>query len=638
MKKFVAFAIAINVMMSAVSLTSLAAEKTEKADLPESVYQQLVEQVNIDINEDGIITEEEYCNATSITLDLEGVDSIDFLDRLVSPRYLYLLNGNISDFSSLAKFNSLETLQLSDMPQVTDISFVKGMNLLKFYIVGLEQITDEQKIEVMKFHDADTSVGFSALIGATPKGMFEYDKLLLEISDTSVAGFDTSKDNPVMTSFASIYGRSAGSTEYSLKLKGNEIYKGKINVKEISVTTLPDEVGQTMPKISDSYFYSEADKVVLKDGKLYKLADGKLVTVAENVADFDKDNTYNDDGEFIRIETILYEDGTVEVNGERLLNADGLNFKKIGRGFCITDNGDVYSIRQEKGKYKVDLIYHGFDRFLENSSLEFISDIGEVIQIELKKDGSTTIGYQAFPTGIMDVVDSYNYFFIDKNKVLWEINRHVGSEPSVRKRAEDVVYVGYQYYSNGSVYGCVHITSDGTAYDAGTTRKVILFEEAPDLYKNAGNFVLDFENQGIYITSSVKSNGEYNYHITDDNILCMEYDGKKAAVADVDSYIAARRGAGGKSVYAYFLKADGTIWSYSFDNQEYYNTQSKTAPIITGDFNSDGIFNTADIVTFQKWLLAEHNTEVNNWRAADMNEDNVLDVFDLCLMRKAIIK
>ena len=270
MKKFVAFAIAINVMMSAVSLTSLAAEKTEKADLPESVYQQLVEQVNIDINEDGIITEEEYCNATSITLDLEGVDSIDFLDRLVSPRYLYLLNGNISDFSSLAKFNSLETLQLSDMPQVTDISFVKGMNLLKFYIVGLEQITDEQKIEVMKFHDADTSVGFSALIGATPKGMFEYDKLLLEISDTSVAGFDTSKDNPVMTSFASIYGRSAGSTEYSLKLKGNEIYKGKINVKEISVTTLPDEVGQTMPKISDTYFYSEADKVVLKDGKLYK--------------------------------------------------------------------------------------------------------------------------------------------------------------------------------------------------------------------------------------------------------------------------------------------------------------------------------------------------------------------------------
>ena len=185
---------------------------------------------------------------------------------------------------------------------------------------------------------------------------------------------------------------------------------------------------------------------MLKDGTLYKLADGKLIPVAENVADFDMDYTYNENGEFISIETILYQDGTLEVNGEKLINADGLKFTKIGRGLGITDSGYVYSIRQENSKYRVDLIYKGFDRFLEHSSLEFISDTGEVIQIELKKNDSTTIGYQAFPTGITDVVDSYGYFFIDKDKVLWEINRHVGSEPSVRKRAEDVVYVGYQYY------------------------------------------------------------------------------------------------------------------------------------------------------------------------------------------------
>jgi len=230
------------------------------------------------------------------------------------------------------------------------------------------------------------------------------------------------------------------------------------------------------------------------------------------------------------------------------------------------------------------------------------------------------------------VVDSYNYYFIDKDKVLWEINRHVGSEPSVRKRAEDVVYVGYRHYSDGKVYGCVHITSDGTAYDAGTTRKVILTEMVPDPYKKAGKFVYDFED--LHTSEIARS---YNYHVTNENILCMEYNGKKAAVADVDSYIAARKSCDGKSVYAYFLKTDGSIWSYSFENDKFLNL-SETETILKGDVNADGKFDVSDIVTFQKWLLKAQNTELKNWKAADLCDDNILDVFDLCLMRKALIK
>ena len=632
MKKILALATGFSVTLSSAAFTALAADKAEKADLPESIYQQLLKDDYTDTNKDGIISEEEYCSAKLMTLDLDGVESIDFLERLEDPKYLYFSGGSISDFSPLAKFRNLETLQLSGMPQVTDISFVKDMELLKFYISDMEQITDEQKIAVMKFHDADTSVGFADLIGATPTGMFTYDQISLEISDTSIADFDIYKENPASICYADVYGKSAGSAEYSFKLKGKEIHKGRINVSETTAAVLPSAEGQTMPKVASSNIYSEADRVVLKDGTLYKLADGKLIAVAENVTDFDMDYTYNDSGDFISIETILFQDGTLEVNHEKLINSEGLKFTKIGRGLGVTDNGEVYSIRQEKGKYRVDLIYKGFDRFLENSSLEFISDTGEVIQIELKKNGSTTIGYQAFPTGITDVVDSYNYYFIDKDKVLWEINRHVGSEPSVRKRAEDVVYVGYRHYSDGKVYGCVHITSDGTAYDAGTTRKVILTEMVPDPYKKAGKFVYDFED--LHTSEIARS---YNYHVTNENILCMEYNGKKAAVADVDSYIAARKSCDGKSVYAYFLKTDGSIWSYSFENDKFLNL-SETETILKGDVNADGKFDVSDIVTFQKWLLKAQNTELKNWKAVDLCDDNILDVFDLCLMRKALIK
>lgn len=58
----------------------------------------------------------------------------------------------------------------------------------------------------------------------------------------------------------------------------------------------------------------------------------------------------------------------------------------------------------------------------------------------------------------------------------------------------------------------------------------------------------------------------------------------------------------------------------------------------TGDVNDDGEFNVADVVLFQKWLLGSADTKLANWKVADFINDNVLDIFDLCLMRKALIQ
>ncbi len=57
-----------------------------------------------------------------------------------------------------------------------------------------------------------------------------------------------------------------------------------------------------------------------------------------------------------------------------------------------------------------------------------------------------------------------------------------------------------------------------------------------------------------------------------------------------------------------------------------------------GDVNSDGEFNVADVVLLQKWLLAVPDTNLANWKAANFLYDDRLDVFDLCLMKRALIE
>ncbi len=58
----------------------------------------------------------------------------------------------------------------------------------------------------------------------------------------------------------------------------------------------------------------------------------------------------------------------------------------------------------------------------------------------------------------------------------------------------------------------------------------------------------------------------------------------------------------------------------------------------TGDVNDDGEFNAADVVLLQKWLLGSADAKLINWKAADFCNDNVLNVFDLCLMRESLIQ
>ena len=56
------------------------------------------------------------------------------------------------------------------------------------------------------------------------------------------------------------------------------------------------------------------------------------------------------------------------------------------------------------------------------------------------------------------------------------------------------------------------------------------------------------------------------------------------------------------------------------------------------DLNADGDFNVADAVMLQKWLLAVPDTQLPEWKAGDLVDDGKLNVFDLCLMKTALIE
>ena len=59
---------------------------------------------------------------------------------------------------------------------------------------------------------------------------------------------------------------------------------------------------------------------------------------------------------------------------------------------------------------------------------------------------------------------------------------------------------------------------------------------------------------------------------------------------------------------------------------------------VEGDINADGIFDLADAVTLQKWLLTEPDMHPADWKAADFNNDNQLDARELSMMKRVLMK
>ena len=88
--------------------------------------------------------------------------------------------------------------------------------------------------------------------------------------------------------------------------------------------------------------------------------------------------------------------------------------------------------------------------------------------------------------------------------------------------------------------------------------------------------------------------------------------------------------------YAYVTSSNG----YGYVDSKWitftvYTTEEDM--IYNGDCNNDGEFNVSDVVLLQKWLLAVPDTDIEDWKAADLCKDDKLNVFDLCLMKRKLL-
>lgn len=629
MKKLLSVAASIAMLATMTSLNASAESEAVPVEIDEAAYQQLVERSYCDTNEDGILTEEELYALTSISLDLDGVTDLSWLSGMTKLTSLSLSNGSMTDLSFLSEYSQLIILNLNNVP-VDDISFVREMNLQYCNLNNMDQITDEQKLAVMKFSVPEIKKGYSAVAGALPSGLFDYNEISLEIEDTSIACFDINSVKAQTITASSVYGKEVGTTKLSLYIKREEAFSGNLTVNASDVYS-PElhEDGYSFAEEADCYFYGNG-KLVLADSTLYTMSDGTAQAVESNVKAIDSDYCYDELRKTVKCDIVLFNDGTVKINGTPLETE--LRFSGTGDACFITEEGDLYSLRCENGKFLLDFVYSGFSQFLDHSSMFFLSSDGEVVLKELLYIDNGGISYQAFETGIIGLTGNYNDYFIDSDKILWYVDRNVGNAPDIVKKAEDVVYVGYQNYSGGAVYGCVHITSDGTAYKVGTTSKVTIYEEnEEDNYIEAG-----IMSGGLNGAVGSQLTLCYNYHISLDNVLYMEYNGQQTAVSGVDNYVTSDYDENKDALYVYFIRTDGSLWTYSFADDKYTEITFKSDAPLMGDVNLDGEVNVADAVKLQKHLVNVNALTAEQAANADIITDNTIDVFDFVGLRKLL--
>lgn len=212
-------------------------------------------------------------------------------------------------------------------------------------------------------------------------------------------------------------------------------------------------------------------------------------------------------------------------------------------------------------------------------------------------------------------------------------------------KVEDCAFIGSVNGVNnvGGVVGM--ITEGGTVnncYQTGTVKGEV----------NVGGVVGTSDDGNVKVTNS--------YHAGGNITATKQYGGISGAIGNgtkIDNCYYLRTNAsygvngsgnsGAMAVNSSVLKllADDLGDAYSENVSEYFNQGypvfawqdfSKANNPIMGDVNDDGEFNVSDVVMLQKWLLCAG--PLTNWENGDFCADERIDVFDLCLMKRALVE
>jgi len=141
------------------------------------------------------------------------------------------------------------------------------------------------------------------------------------------------------------------------------------------------------------------------------------------------------------------------------------------------------------------------------------------------------------------------------------------------------------------------------------------------------------DNSDIITLTKELSAGEYTFKLY--NLATDKWYGKNNTVITDTTNRLVLVNAGD----AFVLNATGGIYEFKYEistnRLSIYSTNK--AVVCIGDCNDDGTFNIDDVVLLQKWLLSTPNVTLPNWKAADLCDDDILNVFDLCTMKNLLL-
>lgn len=639
MKKITASLSAL-VILTTMTAFPASAEDAVPVDVDEAVYAILLDSYGCDDNEDGVVTEEEFRSVKSLRMNPCGFDDLSWMAGMDALTSITFEDGTLTDAAaqSLLQSPQIDTVQMYNVT-LNSIGFLGEMQLNYCRMQQCTPFSDSELFSIMRVENVTVQKGFTARGGVYPEGLFSTNDLMLTVGDSSVACLDTYGTLQSPSSNSIFYGKEVGETTFTLSIYGVEEFTGTITVEDFTPESSPLGEAAEAPQILDALYHGGGiGTALLKDGTLYSLNDGGLQTEAVNVRYCHYEYVYDENGKSHYRDLVLYHDGTVTVDGKPLQT--DRTFVHTEDGCCITDNGDLYRIREENGEFYADFLYSGFAKFDPKTGACFFSETGEVISMAHIRQEDGTYRWQAFPTGITDVISAQANYFVDKNNILWQAKRQNNAAPEVVQIAENVASVGIYKYEEYPLSSILYIGMDGKAYLPETGKEVTLVEESEETevlhYLDAGGFpVYDlFGENGLVAAGGAAG---HDYHLTLDDVLTIEYNGVKTGMTDVECFVDSDYSENGDVLYAYFLRTDGSLWCYSSETNAYSEIPFTTPEPLAGDVNLDGSVNVADAVMLQKYLLGKSALTPAQAENAELCGDDCLDGFDLAALKRMLL-
>ena len=635
MKRMVSVLCGIAVLLSCTGLRAFA-ETPVPADIDPVVYEKILSTGQYaDPNMDGIMTEEELRKTDRLSIDMEGVSDLSWLQYMESCKLIQFRGGTITDYSPVKDLPALKTLQMYSVP-ATDISFAKDMDLDEFRIIDMPQITLAQRLEIAQWQeDLTVEQGFSEIFRLKPSGLLgDPLKCSMEIEDLSVArvlnGFHSS-----LFDGGNVFAVAPGTTSYRLlTADGEEAYRGTITVTANEPYDPPVGEGECTAESYGSYYY-DTKGVVLRDGTLYGFSTGEPEILEEHVKAYASDYRYTSTrGIYQHFDAVVKEDGTLLLNKKVV---PGMDCADIQNECVITRSGELYGIYPVGREIGLVKIADDFKEFYYTADAFYINQNGEVIgyEIDLLDDNQPSV--KLFPTGIMNPVSMHYNLFVDENHVLWHPAVRYG-ELSISQIAENVKEVGY--YPTGEYYleEYLYLSEDGTYHavygdDTGLT-------PVPDNPARYGFLKMNSYSVSAYKDEAAGDDGSVVYILNPDHTLTLNRNGAHAAITHVEKIMTIRYDKTLGEGYVYFFRTDGSIWRYCFERKAFEEIMppQQAAETVPGDVSGDGTFGVTDLICFQKWLLAMPDAELTNWKAADLYADGRLDILDLAVMKHALLR